>query len=105
MIYIYLQFHDNRASLTKALVSFYLLLIMKIILPVLLFCLYVDCKKNSAPASQVIRGIDILARGVNLSNWFNDYSDPSQYATRFSLSTLQLIKKSGFTYVRIPVGV
>lgn len=45
-----------------------------------------------------------LAKGINLSNWFNDYSDPAQFSNRFSTSTLQLIKSSGFTYVRIPVG-
>ena len=46
-----------------------------------------------------------LQKGVNLSNWFNDYSDPNQFSNRFPLSTLQLIKSSGFTYVRIPIGV
>lgn len=45
-----------------------------------------------------------LAKGVNLSNWFNDYSDPSQYNTHFSLTDLQRIKAEGFTYVRIPIG-
>src|ERR1019366_533595 len=78
---------------------------MKIILPILLLSLCVGCKRHAAPPPPVITDIDILAKGVNLSNWFNDYSDPSQYATRFSLSTLQFIKSNGFTYVRIPIGV
>jgi aryl-phospho-beta-D-glucosidase BglC (GH1 family) len=78
---------------------------MKIILPILLFSLCVGCKRHAAPSPPVITDTDILAKGVNLSNWFNDYSDPSQYATRFSLSTLQFIKSNGFTYVRIPIGI
>lgn len=79
---------------------------MEKILFALLITLCLACKKKSAsiiqqpqPASK-----DILAKGVNLSNWFNDYSDPAQYASRFSLSTLQFIKSNGFTYVRIPIG-
>jgi len=94
----------TRASVNKSTVSFRLPLIMKIILPLLLFSLCISCKKHASPPP-VITQEDVLAKGVNLSNWFNDYSDPSQYATRFSLSTLQLIKSSGFTYVRIPIGV
>jgi aryl-phospho-beta-D-glucosidase BglC (GH1 family) len=77
---------------------------MKIIFTVLLISLCISCKNDPDPAP-VIPQEDILAKGVNLSNWFNDYSDPSQYASRFSLSTLQLIKSNGFTYVRIPIGV
>lgn len=46
----------------------------------------------------------MLAKGVNLSNWFNDYSDPSQFNNHFTLTTLSLIKEKGFTYVRIPIG-
>jgi endoglucanase len=82
---------------------------MKAILPILLITLCTACKKNQpTPAPQpapVIIQEDILAKGVNLSNWFNDYSDPARFAGHFSLSTLQLIKSSGFTYVRIPIGV
>lgn len=46
----------------------------------------------------------VLSKGINLSNWFNDYSDIGQFSNRFSAATLQLIKQKGFTYVRIPVG-
>lgn len=45
-----------------------------------------------------------LAKGINLSNWFNDYSDPGQYATRFSATDMQRIKNAGFTFVRLPIG-
>jgi aryl-phospho-beta-D-glucosidase BglC (GH1 family) len=45
-----------------------------------------------------------LAKGINLSNWFNDYSDPGQYATRFTSADMQKIKNSGFTFVRLPIG-
>jgi aryl-phospho-beta-D-glucosidase BglC (GH1 family) len=77
---------------------------MKPILQILLISLCIGCKKHSVKPPPVINQ-DILSKGVNLSNWFNDYSDPGQYANRFSLSTLQLIKSTGFTYVRIPIGV
>jgi endoglucanase len=80
-------------------------LVMKILLPILFLSLYIGCQKKHTAHPPVVTQQDVLAKGVNLSNWFNDYSDPSQYATRFSLSTLQLIKSSGFTYVRIPIGV
>lgn len=77
---------------------------MKTILPILLISLCIGCKKHSSPPDPVTNE-NILAKGVNLSNWFNDYSDPAQFSNRFSLSTLQFIKSSGFTYVRIPIGV
>ncbi len=61
------------------------------------------CKKNNTTTSAA-PATDALKKGINLSNWFNDYSDPSQFSNRFSVNTLQLIKASGFTYVRLPVG-
>jgi endoglucanase len=80
---------------------------MKTFLQVLFIILCIGCKKKtSTPViPPVIITQDILAKGVNLSNWFNDYSDPAQFGNRFSLSTLQLIKNNGFTYVRIPIGI
>jgi len=45
-----------------------------------------------------------LSKGINLSNWFNDYSDASQYSNRFTDAHFVLLKQLGFTYVRIPVG-
>jgi endoglucanase len=45
-----------------------------------------------------------LARGINLSNWFNDYSDRSQYSNRFTDAHFETLKSRGFTYVRIPIG-
>lgn len=69
------------------------------------------CKKNSHPPAPefIERTTDssykaILAKGVNLSNWFNDYSDPAQYANRFTDAHFSVLKAKGFTYVRIPVG-
>ncbi len=67
----------------------------------------IGCKKKTITPgpNTVITNEDILSKGVNLSNWFNDYSDPGQFNNRFSSSTLQLIRSSGFTYVRIPIGI
>ncbi len=45
-----------------------------------------------------------LKKGINLSNWFNDYSDPGQFATRFTTGHFTALKQLGFTYVRIPIG-
>ncbi|MEO6289636.1 MAG: cellulase family glycosylhydrolase [Ginsengibacter sp.] len=79
---------------------------MKMVLRLLLFSLLFACNKHSSnPTPPVTSQDEVLAKGINLSNWFNDYSDPAQYANRFSLSTLQFIKSKGFTYVRIPIGV
>jgi aryl-phospho-beta-D-glucosidase BglC (GH1 family) len=73
------------------------------ILYLLLILVVSSCKKNknTGPAEDETR---LLAKGINLSNWFNDYSDPGQFTSRFSDATLQLIKASGFTYVRLPIG-
>lgn len=62
---------------------------------------FIFCFKSESQDTDPIKS---LAKGVNLTNWFNDYSDPSQFSNRFSYKTLQLIYASGFTYVRIPVG-
>jgi endoglucanase len=79
-----------------------------IIYSVVLFS--VACKKNN---SQVSGNIDTttdtsyrtpLSKGVNLSNWFNDYSDPLQFSDRFTDAHFGLLKQLGFTYVRIPIG-
>lgn len=68
----------------------------------LILCVSFSCKKKTFTSPTV--DISALSKGVNLSNWFNDYSDGSQYNNRFSTATLQLLKNSGFTYVRIPIG-
>lgn len=45
-----------------------------------------------------------LQKGINLSNWFNDYSDPAQFATRFTAAHFATLKSLGFTYIRLPIG-
>jgi len=50
------------------------------------------------------RALDKLAKGINLSNWFNDFSDKSQFGTRFTSNHFASIKAAGFTYVRLPIG-
>ncbi|MDE3250527.1 MAG: cellulase family glycosylhydrolase [Bacteroidota bacterium] len=69
----------------------------------LLICFGIACKK-SVGKSQPATTSDKFSRGTNLSNWFNSYSDPNQYSNRFTANTLALIKSSGFTYVRLPIG-
>ena len=72
---------------------------------------FVSCSKNSEliPNTENSVGtsgkaIDKLAKGVNLSNWFNDYSDRNQLGTRYSTAHFNQIKTAGFTYVRLPIG-
>ncbi len=50
------------------------------------------------------RALDQLARGINLSNWFNDYSDKNQFSNRYTTAHFTQIKNAGFTYVRLPIG-
>ena len=50
------------------------------------------------------RALDKLAKGINLSNWFNDFSDKNQFATRYNNGHFAQLKNAGFTYVRLPVG-
>jgi endoglucanase len=81
----------------------------KLLIAVVIGVSTISCSKSSSGGGSTTPPTDntplaTLAKGVNLSNWFNDYSDPAQYATRFSLATLQLIKQKGFTYVRLPIG-
>ena len=76
---------------------------MRAILFFLILLSALQCGKKTT-VSNPDTAPDALAKGINLSNWFNDYSDPAQYTTRFGTAQLQLIKNSGFTYVRIPVG-
>jgi len=45
-----------------------------------------------------------LSKGINLSNWFEDASSPDEYNNLFTPEHFRTIKKSGFTYVRIPIG-
>lgn len=73
------------------------------VLGLLLLLTLVACKKSNG-GSGTAPGGDMFARGTNLSNWFNSYSDPNQYSNRFPAKTLALIKSSGFTYVRLPIG-
>ena len=75
-----------------------------------LFCFSLGCKKSASdpvvavqpPPDDAVRLS--LSKGINLSNWFNDYSDPAQFGTRFSAADFQKIKALGFTHVRIPIG-
>lgn len=50
------------------------------------------------------RALDKLAKGINLNNWFNDFSDRSQFTTRYNADHFASIKAAGFTYIRLPVG-
>ncbi|MFY8004728.1 MAG: glycoside hydrolase family 5 protein [Chitinophagaceae bacterium] len=76
--------------------------------------LLVACKKynpniqlNNAPrADSLLNGTPgFLSRGINLSNWFNDYSDSKQYGTRFNSAHFSTIRSWKINNVRIPIGV
>lgn len=76
-----------------------------------LVAFFASCSKDSETIMNTTnsvgtsgRALDQLARGLNLSNWFNDYSDKAQFATRFNSGHFTQIKNAGFTYVRLPVG-
>ncbi|MBI1341322.1 MAG: cellulase family glycosylhydrolase [Terrimonas sp.] len=75
---------------------------MKRFILFLLLPLLITCKKKNT--EQPVDITAVLSKGVNLSNWFNDYSDPGQFGSRFPKPTLQMIRSKGFTYVRIPIG-
>lgn len=62
----------------------------------------VDTNIGSPVSQDVVR--KALAKGVNLENWFNDYSDAKQYGTRFTSADLARIKAQGFTHIRLPIG-
>ena len=67
-----------------------------------------SCTKTGNSPDPVIgpkgTAVDNLARGINLSNWFNDYSESSQFSNRFNNAHFKQIKDAGFTYVRLPIG-
>ena len=78
----------------------------------LIIILVASCKKNndnSLPPDDESYTTDTsyrtpLSKGINLSNWFNDYSAHSQFSNRFTDAHFALLKQLGFTYVRIPIG-
>ncbi len=67
-----------------------------------------SCSKTGTSVDPVVgpkgTAVDKLAKGINLSNWFNDYSDAGQYANRYNNTHYKQIKDAGFTYVRLPIG-
>lgn len=67
------------------------------------------CNKSKPTENQVTDSSETvvtkqLAKGINLSNWFNDFSDKTQFSNRFNSHHFNQIKAAGFTYVRLPVG-
>ena len=71
----------------------------------LLIILFSFCKKKNTPVTPaVVDIIKILSKGINLSNWFNDYSDKGQYSNRFTAAQFSIIKQAGFANVRLPIG-
>jgi aryl-phospho-beta-D-glucosidase BglC (GH1 family) len=83
---------------------------MRIIIALFIAGIFFCCKKKKQEVQQPSTAstfqffVPVLSKGINLSNWFNDYSDPLQYSTRFTAAAMQNIKSLGFTYVRMPIG-
>ncbi|MBL7698035.1 MAG: cellulase family glycosylhydrolase [Chitinophagaceae bacterium] len=80
------------------------------LIAVVIICL-ISCKKNNSadndPGDNYKTDTGYrapLSKGINLSNWFNDYSDHGQFSNRFTDEHFALLKQLGFTYVRIPIG-
>ncbi|HTP58195.1 MAG TPA: glycoside hydrolase family 5 protein, partial [Spirochaetia bacterium] len=46
----------------------------------------------------------LLARGINLNNWFSPWANPATYATAFRPAEAEFLKKAGFTVCRLPLG-
>jgi endoglucanase len=86
---------------------------LKTLYVIFILVLFYACNKNnnnnSLPPDKENYTTDTsyrtpLSKGINLSNWFNDYSDASQFSNRFTDAHFALLKQLGFTYVRIPIG-
>ncbi|MCA4896168.1 MAG: cellulase family glycosylhydrolase [Cytophagales bacterium] len=75
-------------------------------------CLLFGCQNSDSVKTTNELGIPIsigqakiaLDKGINLSGWFTDFSDPSLYASRFSADDLKRIKSSGFSHIRLPIA-
>jgi aryl-phospho-beta-D-glucosidase BglC (GH1 family) len=84
----------------------------RLILAAIVFLSLFACKKNNTttpndPGDNFHTDTSYktpLSKGINLSNWFNDFSDPSQFSNRFTDEHFSTLKELGFTYVRIPIG-
>jgi aryl-phospho-beta-D-glucosidase BglC (GH1 family) len=88
---------------------------MKQIKHIIIVCCFISLLAACSKSSETIidnensvgtsgRALDKLAKGINLNNWFNDFSDKSQFATRYNANHFASIKAAGFTYVRLPIG-
>lgn len=88
---------------------------MKPIRNLIIVCFFISLLTSCSKSGETIidnensvgtsgRALDKLAKGINLNNWFNDFSDKSQFATRYNASHFASIKAAGFTYIRLPIG-
>lgn len=78
-------------------------LFLLILLSVALFSCHKKDGTGNDPKS-ILTAPAAMAKGINLSNWFNDYSDHAQFGNRFTVNHFTTFKQAGFTYVRIPIG-
>jgi len=46
----------------------------------------------------------LLARGINLNNWFSPWANPATYATAFRPAEANFLKRAGFTVCRLPLA-
>jgi endoglucanase len=63
-----------------------------------------EIKDNENSVGTSGRALDQLAKGINLSNWLQDFSNKSEFGTRFTNAHFTQIKNAGFTYIRLPIG-
>ncbi|MGA2639845.1 MAG: cellulase family glycosylhydrolase [Spirochaetia bacterium] len=45
----------------------------------------------------------LLARGINLNNWFTPWANPAAYGSRFRPEEAAFLKRAGFTVCRLPL--
>jgi endoglucanase len=59
---------------------------------------------HSAPQSVPPERLALLARGINLNNWFAPWANPASSETAFRPQEAEFLKRAGFTACRLPLA-
>jgi len=77
------------------------------IAPLLALCLFLVSCLTTASAESVglpPGRVAMLARGVNLNDWFSPWANPAGYTTSFSPEEAAFLRRAGFTVCRLPLA-